>query len=264
MRSTPRQLIRTDVPAALHNKLQQYAAKKGVSKSSVNHAALARYLDDTNHDQAILRKLDRIERNQERGQRDSEFFVEAFAVFVQIWMAHTPRLADADKPSAEQSVLQRFREYASTSWRRWPRAGLSSQIRLANTSSTTTAALLNRRPNHVAARDEERVSVLLRPPPPRPTTPPSHRMPRRAPPPTRLPIADRAALGHAFKCAHDLLDGAPSRPRRGHLRGIARRSRVQIGGPLRALSHTFWVPFRLAPGGSAAALPTLTVDLPAR
>jgi hypothetical protein len=97
---------------ALHNKLRQYAAKKGVSESSVNHAALARYLDDTNHDPAVLRKLDRIERNQERGQRDDEFFVAAFAVFVQIWLAHTPRLADADKPSAEQSALQRFREYA--------------------------------------------------------------------------------------------------------------------------------------------------------
>ena len=112
MRSTPRQLIRTYVPPALHGKLQQYAAKKGVSKSAVNHAALARYLDDTNHDQAILRKLDRIERNQERGLRDGDFFIEAFAVFVQIWLAHTPRLADADKPSAEQSALQRFREYA--------------------------------------------------------------------------------------------------------------------------------------------------------
>jgi hypothetical protein len=60
----------------------------------------------------FFERLDRIERNQERGQRDSDFFVEAFAVFVQIWMAHTPRLTDADKPSAEQSALQRFREYA--------------------------------------------------------------------------------------------------------------------------------------------------------
>jgi hypothetical protein len=100
------------VPVALRNRLRQYAAKKGVSESSVNHAALARYLDDTNHDHAIFRKLDRIERNQQRGHRDSEFFVEAFAVFVQIWMAHTPRLADADKPAAERSALQRFREYA--------------------------------------------------------------------------------------------------------------------------------------------------------
>ena len=100
------------MPVALRNRLRQYAAKKGVSESSVNHAALARFLDDTNHDHAVLRKLDRIERNQERGQRDSDLFVEAFAVFVQIWMAHTPRLADADKPAAEQSALQRFREYA--------------------------------------------------------------------------------------------------------------------------------------------------------
>jgi hypothetical protein len=112
VRSAPRQPTKTYVPVALRNRLRQYAAKKGVSESSVNHAALARYLDDTNHDPAVLRKLDRIERNQERGQRDSDFFVEAFAVFVQIWMAHTPRLADADKPSAEQSALQRFREYA--------------------------------------------------------------------------------------------------------------------------------------------------------
>jgi hypothetical protein len=112
VRSAPRQPIRTYVPVALRSKLRQYAAKKGVSESSVNHAALARYLDDTNHDQAILRKLDRIERNQERSQRDGDVFVEAFVVFVQIWLAHTPRLADAAKASAEQSALQRFREYA--------------------------------------------------------------------------------------------------------------------------------------------------------
>ena len=106
------QSLRSYVPSALRKRLRQYAAKKGVSESSVTNAALARYLDDANDAPVILRKLDRMERSLDRGHRDSDVLAEAFAVFVQIWLAHTPRLPDAQKPSAEQSALHRFREYA--------------------------------------------------------------------------------------------------------------------------------------------------------
>lgn len=108
----PRQPLKTYVPQALRDRLRQYAAKKGVSESAVNHAALARYLEEGSHEPAVLRKLDRIERNQERDRRELDLFAEAFAVFVQIWFAHTPRLPESDRPSAQHSALQRFREYA--------------------------------------------------------------------------------------------------------------------------------------------------------
>jgi hypothetical protein len=108
----PRQPIKTYVPLDLRQRLRQYAAKKGVSESAVNHAALERYLEEGTHEPSVLRKLERIERNQERHWRDLDLFAEAFAVFVQIWFAHTPRLPESDRPLAQDSALRRFREYA--------------------------------------------------------------------------------------------------------------------------------------------------------
>jgi hypothetical protein len=107
----PRQPVKTYLPLALRKRLREYAAKKGVSESSVNHAALSRYLDERNDGPLILRRLDRIERNQYREQQNNDAFAEAFAVFVKIWFAHTPRIAASERPSAEQSALHRFREY---------------------------------------------------------------------------------------------------------------------------------------------------------
>jgi hypothetical protein len=173
------------VPVALRNELRQYAAKKGVSESSVNHAALARYLDDMNHDHAILRKLDRIERNQERG-------VSATATSSSKPSPCSPRSGWLTLPGSPMPTSHRRSSPLSnasantpnTSWRKWPMAGLSS---LANALPKATAALLNRRPNHVAARDEDGCPASFVLPRPRPTTPPSHRRPRRAPSPTGCP-----------------------------------------------------------------------------
>jgi hypothetical protein len=107
-----RKLFKSYLPSALRKRIQQYAAKKGVSESSVANAAISRYLDDANDAPLILRKLQRIDQNLDRSRRDSDVLSEAFASFVQIWLAHTPRLPDAEKRRAENSALQRFREYA--------------------------------------------------------------------------------------------------------------------------------------------------------
>jgi hypothetical protein len=107
-----RQLLKSYLPRALRTRIRQYAAKKGISESSVANAALIRYLDDANDGPLILRKLHRIDRNLERSRRDSDVLSEAFAVFVQLWFAHTPRLDDDEKPTAEHSALQRFSEFA--------------------------------------------------------------------------------------------------------------------------------------------------------
>lgn len=107
-----RQLLKSYVPSELRKRIRQYAAKKGVSESSVTNAALLRYLDDANDGPLILRKLHRIDRELVRSKRDTDLFSEAFAVFVKLWFAHTPRLAEAEKDAAEMSALQRFEEFA--------------------------------------------------------------------------------------------------------------------------------------------------------
>jgi hypothetical protein len=107
-----RQLLKSYLPAQLRKRIRQYAAKKGVSESAVANAAILRYLDDANDGPLILRKLQRIDRNLERSRRDGDVLSEAFAVFVQLWFAHTPRLVESEMGSAETSALKRFREFA--------------------------------------------------------------------------------------------------------------------------------------------------------
>jgi hypothetical protein len=107
-----RLLLKSYLPSELRKRIRQYAAKKGVSESSVANAALIRYLDDTNDIPLILRQLHRLNRQLKRVNRESDTLSEAFALFVQVWFAHTPRLADAEMASAELSALDRFREYA--------------------------------------------------------------------------------------------------------------------------------------------------------
>jgi hypothetical protein len=107
-----RQIMRSYLPAALRKRVRVYAAKKGVSESSVTNAALLRYLEDANDVPLLLRKLERLDRKLAGVRSDTDVLSEAFAVFVQLWFAHTPRLADAEKPGAEHSALQRFGEFA--------------------------------------------------------------------------------------------------------------------------------------------------------
>jgi hypothetical protein len=107
-----RQLLKSYLPAQLRKRIRQYAAKKGVSESAVANAAILRYLDDANDGPLILRKLQRLDRNLERSRRDSDVLSEAFAVFVQLWFAHTPRLAESEMLTAEASALKRFKEFA--------------------------------------------------------------------------------------------------------------------------------------------------------
>lgn len=106
-----REQIHGYVPRELRKRLRHYAAKKGVSESSVTHAALSRYLGDTDDTPLILRKLSRIERTLARITRDADIRAEAFGVFVQIWLAHTPRLEESERAAAESSARRRFADF---------------------------------------------------------------------------------------------------------------------------------------------------------
>jgi len=95
----------------VRKRLRIYAGRKGVSESAVAQSALIRYLDDTNESALIIKRLDRLSRGLGRAQRDVEVLSEAFAIFVQLWLAHTPRLPDAERPAAERSALARFSQF---------------------------------------------------------------------------------------------------------------------------------------------------------
>jgi hypothetical protein len=47
----------------------------------------------------------------ERDHRDLEFLSEAFAVFVKLWFAHTPRISGDEKPAARMDAEGRYGEF---------------------------------------------------------------------------------------------------------------------------------------------------------
>ena len=88
-----------------------FAAGKGSSQNSVVQAALVKYLDDANDGTLIIRRLDRLSRAVGRVHRDVTVLADALAVYVQVWLAHTPRIADGDRPAAERVALARFAQF---------------------------------------------------------------------------------------------------------------------------------------------------------
>ena len=88
----PRTQIHPRLPAELGDRLRDVARGRGASQGSVIQEALARYLDTSKDDQVIIRRLDRLYRSVARLQRDMNVVAEALTVYVQVWLAHTPRL----------------------------------------------------------------------------------------------------------------------------------------------------------------------------
>ena len=103
--------IHPRLPRELVRRTRGYASGKGASQSAVIQAALDKYLGDANDGTVIVRRLDRVSRAVVGLRRDVGVVAEALGVFVQVWLAHTPRIADADRASAEKAALARFAQF---------------------------------------------------------------------------------------------------------------------------------------------------------
>jgi len=95
----------------LMKNFKSYCNKNNVSQSSVVEAALQEYLDDNSDIRLLLRRLDRQGRHLDRLERDVAVLSEAFGVFVQLWFAHTPRLGDMERKSAEKEAWDRYSQF---------------------------------------------------------------------------------------------------------------------------------------------------------
>ncbi len=93
-------------------RLDDYVArKKSKSKSAVVEAALIAYLEDATDTDLLYRRLDRQSRSLARISRDQELLSEAFAVFVKLWFAHTPRVAEAEREAAQHFAAGRYIQF---------------------------------------------------------------------------------------------------------------------------------------------------------
>jgi hypothetical protein len=103
--------IHPRLPRELVGRMRGYASGKGASQSAVIQTALEKYLADANDATMVIRRLDRVSRAVGGLRRDVGVVADALGVFVQVWLAHTPRIADADRPGAEKAAHARFAQF---------------------------------------------------------------------------------------------------------------------------------------------------------
>lgn len=108
---TERVRLQPYVDAPLAKQLVAYSAATGTTTSFVVQAALRQYLDRTGDKTLLMGQLARLRRACDRTQRDLEIHMEAFAIYVKLWFAHTPSIPDKAKDSARRTAESRFAQF---------------------------------------------------------------------------------------------------------------------------------------------------------
>ncbi len=95
-------------------RLDELAAKKGVSKSSIVAAALASWLSPEGGDKrevAIAKRLDRLSRQFERLERDQAIEIETLALFVRYFLTVSTPVPEAHQEAARAQGKARFEQF---------------------------------------------------------------------------------------------------------------------------------------------------------
>ena len=101
----------THLSAPLRDRLSSYCAASHITERAVFEAALEQYISGTSDMTLVLRRIERLSRAADRVHRDVELLSAAFAVFVQLWFAHTPSLREEVKPAAREDAESRYQQF---------------------------------------------------------------------------------------------------------------------------------------------------------
>lgn len=99
------------VPAELAERLSEVCASTNATETAVVETALRQHLDGTSDRTLLFRRLDRLDRAIERTHRDVQLLAEAFAVFVQLWLAHAPTLNEDERKAARKTAESRYKQF---------------------------------------------------------------------------------------------------------------------------------------------------------
>ncbi|MFM0276509.1 CopG family transcriptional regulator [Paraburkholderia sediminicola] len=95
-------------------RLDELAAKKGVSKSSIVAAALASWLSPDAGDQreaAIAKRLDRLSRQFEKLERDQNIEIETLALLVRYFLTVSTPVPEVHQDAARAQGKARFEQF---------------------------------------------------------------------------------------------------------------------------------------------------------
>jgi len=109
------------LPSDVARALDEAARRTRRSKSEIMVAALASYLSPDSAEAteaAVTRRLDRINRQIERLERDLTITNEALALFVRTWLRNSPALQTADDQVSSDLGRERYARFLEVLARR--------------------------------------------------------------------------------------------------------------------------------------------------
>ena len=95
-------------------RLDELAAMKGLSKSSIVAAALASFLSPDSGDQreaAIAKRLDRLSRQFDKLERDQNILIETLALYVRYFLTVSTPVPEANQEAARAQGRARFEQF---------------------------------------------------------------------------------------------------------------------------------------------------------
>jgi hypothetical protein len=94
----------------LRERLAKYCAVTNTTESAVVAEALDQFLLGTTDHALFLRRLDGLSLGQDRILWGLEVLSQALALFLRVWLAHTPRMAKDARSRARASADARYRK----------------------------------------------------------------------------------------------------------------------------------------------------------
>lgn len=95
-------------------RLEELAALKGLSKSSIIAAALASFLSPDGGDQreaALAKRLDRLSRQFDKLERDQNILIETLALYVRYFLTVSTPVPEAHQEAARAQGRARFEQF---------------------------------------------------------------------------------------------------------------------------------------------------------
>lgn len=101
--------------------LADYAERRDRSRSLVAEAAIASFLSpdaDERREATITKRLDGIDRRNQRLERDMTIAVETIALFVRFWLSSTPQLPETLQAATRAKAGERYDNFVEALGRR--------------------------------------------------------------------------------------------------------------------------------------------------
>ena len=111
MISKDRVRIHPCIKRTLRARLRQHCASVNATETAVVELAIEKHIDGTADKTLLLRRLDRIGRAIDRLGHSIDLHMEAYAIWVKLWFAHTPSVPEEAKRSARSLAESRFKQY---------------------------------------------------------------------------------------------------------------------------------------------------------